>query len=104
MRLSNLLSLGLACFVGLSTQAATINYSGPLTISTSFQKLTGLAIADFNGDGHPDIAVTDVYTQNLVVYLNDGTGHFGPPIATTLAIPNIGGLGALVAGDVNEDG
>jgi hypothetical protein len=104
MRFRNLLSLGLACFIALSAQAATISFSSPQNISTSFKKLTGLAVADFNGDGKPDIAVTDVYSQNIAVYLNDGTGHFGTPVVTTLAISSIGGLGALVAGDVNEDG
>lgn len=85
--------------------SASVNFQPPQTITTNFQHLTGLAVADFNGDGKPDIAVTDDYTQTLVVYLNDGTGHFSPtPHTTTLHVSTIVGLGALVAGDVNEDG
>ena len=84
--------------------AATVQFSARQDIATGAQHLTGLVIADFNGDGKLDLVITDDYTQKLIVYLNNGTGGFGAPVVTTLNISGIGGLGALVAGDLNGDG
>jgi tetratricopeptide (TPR) repeat protein len=43
------------------------------------QSPTGLAIADYNGDGIPDIAVTDPQTDSVSVYLGQGQGLFAAP-------------------------
>ncbi len=88
----------------LPLSAATVQYNARQDIATGAQHLTGLAIADFNHDGKPDIAVTDDFSQTILVYLNNGDGTFSAPVTTTLTVPGIGGLGALVSGDVNEDG
>ncbi len=62
-----------------------------------------LAIGDFDGDGQPDIAITDGYQKTVSVYLNQGRGAFAAaPVVTTLTIDNT--AGALVAGDFNGDG
>lgn len=37
----------------------------------------GLAVADVDGDGHPDLLVSDIATY-LYIYRNDGLGHFQP--------------------------
>lgn len=96
------LCLFLTC---LSTaSAASPGYLSRKDIATGFTNLRGLAIADFNGDGKPDLAVTDTSAKNVYVYLNDGTGKFGTPIASAVNIGSTIGLGVLVAGDVNEDG
>ncbi|HLI77432.1 MAG TPA: VCBS repeat-containing protein [Acidobacteriaceae bacterium] len=99
--LSGLISL-LVCVP--MANAAAVQFAARQDIATSAKHLTGLAVADFNGDGKPDIAVTDDYSQVITVYLNDGSGGFSKSVTTTLNVPSIGGLGALVAGDVNEDG
>jgi Flp pilus assembly secretin CpaC len=44
----------------------------------SGQAPTGVTIADFNGDGTPDIAVTDPQTDSVSVYLGLGQGIFAP--------------------------
>ena len=42
------------------------------------QAPTAVAIADFNGDGVPDIAVTDPQTDSVSVFLGLGQGLFAP--------------------------
>jgi hypothetical protein len=59
-----------------------------------------LVAADFNGDGKPDLAVTDAFSNNLAVYLGNGNGTFAAP--TVLATdPRPFGL---AADDFNGDG
>lgn len=83
--------------------ASNLQFQPRQDINTNFQHLTGLAVADFNGDGKPDIAVTDSASKKVVVYLNTGGGTFGSPITTTFQTSALG-AGALVSADFNEDG
>jgi hypothetical protein len=83
--------------------ATTLQFKPRQDINTNFQHLTGLAVGDFNGDGKPDIAVTDSVQKVVVVYLNNGSGTFSSPITTTIQMGALG-AGAIVAGDFNEDG
>jgi Bacterial Ig-like domain (group 3)/FG-GAP-like repeat len=82
--------------------ASTPQFKPRQDINTNFQHLTGLAVGDFNGDGKPDIAVTDDVSKQVVVYLNSGNGSFSSPITTTIQMGALG-AGAIVAGDFNED-
>jgi hypothetical protein len=59
----------------------------------------GLAVSDFNGDGKPDIAVSELSTQ-LWIFLGNGDGTFAAPLMTTTQ--NL--YGVPVAGDFNGDG
>jgi uncharacterized protein (TIGR03437 family) len=83
-------------------------------ISTPLQQLAlvgfaegtfeGLAVADFNGDGKPDLALAlsnnDLSGANVAMMLGNGNGTFQPPL-TVLAT----GIPAnVVAGDMNGDG
>jgi hypothetical protein len=46
-----------------------------------------LALGDFNGDGHLDLAVSyydNVANPNVLIYPGDGTGHFGEPQSVTV--------------------
>lgn len=83
--------------------AAAPQYQARQDIATGFTSLDGLAVADFNGDGKPDIAVTDNGDKRVVVYLNDGKGSFLAPISTSVTM-NALSAGSIVAGDFNEDG
>ena len=94
------------CFSALfSTFASAVTvpqYAARQDIATPLQKLGYLAIADFNGDGKPDLAVTSSLDKQILIYLNKGDGTFGTPLSVTLDIDNT--AGALVSGDFNEDG
>ena len=59
-----------------------------------------LAIADFDGDGHLDIAACHE-GEGLYIYFNDGKGGFGPgvQIAGKDALPY-----SMLAADLNRDG
>jgi hypothetical protein len=89
------------------------NGDGTFTTFPSYSAGSGtdlgtMAVADFNGDGKPDLALglsvegkDDNYTAEVGVFLNNGAG-FSPPIITTLQ----GGAAAVypVTADFNGDG
>jgi hypothetical protein len=63
-----------------------------------------MTVADFNGDGYPDIVVIDgaVDYPTFYVLLNNGDGTFAPAVANvgTLGIP----YDTVTSGDFNGDG
>ena len=60
-----------------------------------------LLTADFNNDGHPDLATVDS-RSGVAVSLNDGAGHFGTPIMTSPTSAT-SALAAMTI-DLNGDG
>jgi FG-GAP-like repeat/FG-GAP repeat len=76
------------------------------TLSTDIAHPEGVVVADFNGDGKPDIAVSNFDTNTIAVFLNNGGGTFRAPIITAVQLTNAMGLniGALSVGDFNHDG
>jgi len=65
------------------------------------QAPSGVEIADFNADGHLDLAVVSADQGDFVLYLGDGEGSFtgSAPISTLGANPQ-----GLAAGDFDGDG
>ncbi|MFN7930341.1 MAG: VCBS repeat-containing protein, partial [Blastocatellia bacterium] len=59
----------------------------------------GLTSGDFNGDGKPDLATTNIYDQTVTVLLASGNGFAKQPAIAVGVFPN-----AVVARDVNGDG
>jgi hypothetical protein len=60
----------------------------------------GLAVADFNADGHPDLAMTTVDPSAMGVFFNHGGGAF----QIHVMYPTDDGPVSMVAGDFNHDG
>ncbi|MEA2348570.1 MAG: hypothetical protein QOG62_2357 [Thermoleophilaceae bacterium] len=60
----------------------------------------GLQLIDFNGDGHLDMAVTQMISSRLLIFEGDGRGNFTPAgFYNTTGFPE-----DLMAGDLNGDG
>jgi FG-GAP-like repeat/FG-GAP repeat len=85
-----------------TTPPATLTYVNSTTFSAGGGRSQGIVVADFNGDGMPDIAVSNLNNNTVAVFLNQGNGIFGSPVLTTVQIPNA--LGPLAVGDFNGDG
>ncbi len=79
----------------------TVNFAPRVDIPSGGTRPAYLAVADFNGDGHPDIAVSNTISNTISVFLGKGDGSFSAPVITPVTISN--NLGAIVAGDFNED-
>lgn len=72
-----------------------------ITSDTSFSgNPSGLAVADINRDGLPDVAV--IADSTISVMFNHGGGAFGPPHNTALASGSISVQ--MLAADMNNDG
>jgi hypothetical protein len=84
--------------------APRVDYATGATSSGAGLGSASIAIADFNGDGKLDIAVSNYSSNTVSVFLNKGDGSFGSPVITTVNPLGALGLGAIVAGDFNEDG
>lgn len=80
----------------------SVTYATPLNISSAGAFAGSVVVADFDGDGKMDIAVSNYHSNTIAVFLNQGGGTFGAPTINAIQIPN--GLGPLVLGDFNEDG
>jgi hypothetical protein len=60
-----------------------------------------IASADFNGDGHTDLAVTNA-DSSISILLGNGDGTFAP--AKNFSVDGVAGPEGIVAGDFNHDG
>jgi enediyne biosynthesis protein E4 len=63
----------------------------------------GVVVADFNGDGRPDIYVSNDATPNDVLYVNNGDGTFTNKARRWLKHASVSGMG-VDAADYNDDG
>jgi hypothetical protein len=79
---------------GTFTQGQTIT----VDTSTGTGQASAIALADFNGDHKPDIAISDGTDGYTWIYLGKGDGTF------TLANTQKYGGNSLVVGDFNADG
>jgi hypothetical protein len=61
----------------------------------------GVFTADFNKDGHPDLAVLNYNGGDVAILLNDGSGNFPTPVPITL---NYSAWQGAAIADLNGDG
>jgi hypothetical protein len=86
-------------FLGHGDGTFTLATNSPLTVGTSPNRIS---VADFNGDGIQDIAVTTLSTNTVSIYLGDGKGGF--TVAANSPI-TVGTMPEYIAvGDFNRDG
>jgi len=83
---------------GQLTVAQTMEAAG----SARAGEFNSVAVADFNGDGHPDIAAGRRADHAIYVFRGVGNGTFGP--ATVLPLEHGRGPDALVAADLDGNG
>ncbi|MCX7072255.1 MAG: FG-GAP-like repeat-containing protein [Gammaproteobacteria bacterium] len=80
---------------------------GPATMYPVGVSSTAIVIADFDGDGRPDLAVpnrfadTNSNNASVSLLLNNGNGSFAAATSSPLTTP---GPRAIAAGDFNGDG
>ncbi len=85
------------------------NGTGTLTAQSPKPSLdgnpAGIAVGDFNGDGHLDImAGENNGTNNLAFFAGNGTGAFAAATHPALTLTSGYGVNDIVAGDWNGDG
>ena len=84
----------------LLEQRSLLTFLGPIAYQPDVASVSSIAVADFNGDGRPDIVAADPASGTVGVLLNNGGGTFQAgrsPLAGTNPV-------AVVAGDFNGDG
>lgn len=64
---------------------------------------TGVAAADFNGDGRPDVAIANAGSGSVTILLNSGAGGFTAPAPLSLGQADFSPT-TLIAADLNRDG
>jgi len=85
---------GNGTFTDVSTQARILRQIG---------YGLGVAVADVNRDGRPDIYVSNDVQPNDALYINQGNGTFRDEAALSLKHTSVAGMGVDVA-DFNNDG
>jgi uncharacterized protein (TIGR03437 family) len=80
-------------------QAQIVSFIPLFDLKAGFNP-SSLVVADFNGDGRPDVAVTDETSGKVFVFLGAGNGLFLLPLATDVGLSPQ----AIAAGDFNNDG
>ncbi len=81
-------------------------FAQPVVYSGS-TRAAGIAVGDVNGDGRPDVIVSDgdglSFGNSLSLYFGSGNGNFGPRQALSLGTGTIAPIG-IAAGDFDGDG
>ena len=90
-------------YVLLNSGTGTFTIQTPhLALGTDMPQ--GLAVGDFNEDGHQDVITGSAFgTNNLSLFAGDGTGSFGAPTHPSLPLSMGSGVADLTAAQLNGD-
>jgi FG-GAP-like repeat/Bacterial Ig-like domain (group 3)/FG-GAP repeat len=84
----------------LGNAVAALHWENPQSPATGAEPWS-IALGDFNGDGIPDLAATNLNSNNVTILLGNGDGTFSAAAAS----PPTGSQPAFVTvGDFNRDG
>jgi len=72
----------------------------PTEQGPGFAGPTGVAVADLNGDGIPDLIYADYVSDNVAVRMGNGNGTFGPEVT----YPTAAGSHGVSVADLTGDG
>jgi hypothetical protein len=101
--MKRLVSIVIAVFplllISSTAAARDISFSPAKSFSSGISNPACIATGDFNGDGHPDFAITNHFNQ-LAIFLGKGDGTFTGPVIYTL---DFYVQGCVAAGDFNDD-
>ncbi len=88
-------------FMALASAPAhgALNFAAPLTEAVGDSPGRGIAVADFNGDSDPDLAVANHVTDNVSILLGGTGANFGPK--TDFAVGDY--PDSIAVGDFNGD-
>jgi hypothetical protein len=80
-------------------------FASPIDLDTNFRAFAGLAVADFNRDGVPDLAVLQLESGAsrsfvLTIFTGNGDGTF----RSVSSVPIGAEASGIAAGDFNQDG
>src|SRR5437667_4319808 len=84
--------------LGHSVSTFAVDFASPVSYPVGMSP-AGIAIADFNGDGKPDIAVANYGSANVSILLGSGDGSF----KGALNSPAGPSPQSLAVGDFNGD-
>jgi hypothetical protein len=88
------------------------NGKGNLGVARTYRGGTdaySLIVADFNGDNRPEILTADSLEDQVSLFMNDGSGNYGPPQGATIGYTTDpmnapGTLTPVEVADLNGDG
>jgi VCBS repeat protein len=99
-RLVALLAAAVCVLALAPTAASAVSFQTPFSTYATGVNPVGSAVADFNGDGKPDVAISNNSGSSVTIFLGTGSGTFGAGKAVaTSSTPRW-----LAAGDLNNDG
>lgn len=79
-------------------------FGSPTSVATGVTMPQGVAVADFNGDGDPDVGVAGTIGSNAGVAVLLGSTGSAFTLASSSKLHDYTGVYALTAGDLNGDG
>src|SRR5262249_16486921 len=92
-----ILVLGISgCFGNAQASCSSANFAAPQAFKV---RARGVAMADFNGDGKPDVIAAADFSNSVYLMINNGSQGFLPPVTFSTG----GQPGALATGDFNND-